>query len=207
MKNYVRVVLIIHSAIYLGCGNALRVRTNPENANVYLISPKTSEKKLFGQAPLDLKTAEVSSMLHMPPSSREFLLVLVEKKDFESKQFLVPLNSLGAFDTHLDVKLNPIHLGPQNSTLVVQYLLNAQELLNAGDLSRADLEIERAIQLDPLNPWPFVMRGHILLIKKDYKNSLAAYEKSLELEPSNQEVLKRVVDVRKFLKETINENK
>lgn len=193
--------------ILSGCGYALRIRSNPDDAGIFMVAPKTSEKKYIGQSPLDLKTEDVSSMMHVLPSSRDYLLVIVEKKDFETKQLLVPLSTLGAFDTRLDVKLNPVVAGPDKSTLMVQYLLNAQELVNEGDLSRADLEVERAIQLDSKNPWPLVMRGHILLLKKDYKNSLISFEKSLEMDPTNESILKRVVNIRQFLKESINENK
>ena len=189
------------------CSHVLRVQSNPEGVDIYAISPKSEEQKLIGKTPLETNLNKLSQFVHVLPSSREYITIVAETKDYDSKQLMIPIGIMGSSDTTVRVKLEPSKPKTDNSKLVVQYLLNAQDLVNKGDFDRADLEVERAIQLEGLNPWSYTMRGHILIMKKDYKKALAAYEKSMEIDPTNQMLLRKIVDVRKFLKEKVNAEK
>ncbi len=195
-------------AVFSACSTQkIKIQSNPEGAQIYLTAPQSEDKKFIGKAPLEIDVEQVNAMVHVLPSSRQFVRVVAENKGFESKEVLVPTGVLGTFDTVVRIKLDPSKPKSDNSKLVVQYLVNAQDLINQGDFDRADLEVERSVQLEGLNPWAYAMRGHILMLKKDYKKSLAAYEKAVEIDPTNEALLKKIVKIRKFLKEKVNESK
>lgn len=187
-------------------GPKIRVESNPEGADVYLASPKSLDRKLMGKTPLEINVDQAHEMVQVLPSSREYVRLIAEYKDHDTKELLIPIGTFGVIDTSVRIKLDPSKPKSDNSRLVVQYLVNAQELINRGDFDRADLEIEKAIQLEGLNPWAFSMRGHIYLLKKDYKKSLAAFEKAIEVDPSNEILLEKIVKTRNLLREKVHEN-
>ncbi len=201
----INLFLSLSLLILNSCSQSIRIRSNPEGAEVFLVSPKNAERKSIGKTPVTIETQKVQELIHTPPSSREFLIFNIELANYDAKQMLVPVGAIGNFDTYLDVKLIPEKRKDDKSALIIQHFLNTQEFINKGDLERADLELERVFQLEKTNPWVFVMRGHIYLLKKDYKNSLLAYEKAIEMDPNNTTLLKRITDIRKFLKGAVNE--
>lgn len=205
MKKHFFTLILMTLAV--GCAAPkVRVESNPEGAEVYLANAKSQDKKFIGKTPLEIDLKKFSDQVQAPPASRQFVRIVTEKKDYDSKELLVPVGSFGVLDTTVRVKLDPSKPKSDNSKLVVQYLVNAQELINRGDFDRADLEVERSIQLEGSNPWAYSMRGHIYLLKKDYKKSLAAFEKAIEIDPSNEVLLKKIVNTRNLLREKLHEN-
>ncbi len=199
-------VSLLFIMVSIGCASPkIRVDSNPEGADVYLANPKSSDKKLIGKTPLMIDVKQATELVQVFPSSRQYFRLIAEKKDYDTKELLIPIGTFGVTDTSVRVKMEPSRPKSETAKLVVQYLVNAQELINRGDFERADLEVERSIQLESGNPWAYSMRGHIYLLKKDYKRSLASFEKAIELDPSNEILLKKIVNTRNLLKEKINE--
>lgn len=198
-------LLLLTGFILGGCGTVLKVETNPEGADLYLREPDSDKKVFIGKTPIKFNVDDYKDKINSIPSSRKYVRLLAEAKNYSSKELLVPVATLGNSETIIRLKLDPYVSESVRIRQVIQYLMNTQEFINNGELKRAEHEVNRALSVEEENPWAYIMRAYIHLLKKDYKDSLADYERSLELDPSNEEIIKRVTDIRKILKEKVRQ--
>ena len=194
------------SSLLMACGTIIKVESNPEGADVYLLAPASQKKHFVGKTPIEIDLKEHAEKINIVASSRKYIRLIAEAKDYTAKEILVPVATLGNTQTVLRIKLDPYVSQSEKIRTVIQHLMNTQEFINAGQLKRAEFEVNRALSMEEENPWAYIMRGYIHLLNKDFSKSLSDYEKSLELDPANQEIIKRVSDIRKILKEKVKEN-
>jgi tetratricopeptide (TPR) repeat protein len=188
-------------AFGLSACTQLRVRSEPPEADVSYLVPLTNEKKFLSRTPFEIPVRKLEEAVHAPPSSGEFIMLVIEKKDYQPETVMVPVGVIGTTETTLAVRLKLQDKDSKTSvTEVLQHMVNAQEFIHKAQLSRANLELEKALAIEAKNPWAYVMRGQIYFLQRDYARSLENYEKSLDLEPNNQSVISKITELRNLLK-------
>jgi putative PEP-CTERM system TPR-repeat lipoprotein len=75
-----------------------------------------------------------------------------------------------------------LKLNPDNITAM---LGNAQLALMAGELTQAMVTIDKALTINSGSPEAWLMKGEVLRLQKNYPESVAAFQKVLELQPNN----------------------
>jgi Tfp pilus assembly protein PilF len=124
----------------------------------------------------DQALAAVDRYLEMSPNKSRGLLVrydiLKEKKD---PQAVAALDALAA-------------LGPNPEAAKRSFNYGA-ELVRAEKNEEAAVQFNRAIQLDPSLPQPYIAVGNIHLRKKNYKETVAIVDRLLAVQPRNLEGL------------------
>jgi len=72
----------------------------------------------------------------------------------------------------------------------VSNLLTAQKYIQLKKYNEALLETFKSISFDPKFAHAYALQGSVYFLLKDYKSALSSWEKALELDPSNHEVLR-----------------
>ena len=95
-------------------------------------------------------------------------------------------------------KLKPGAEEGRVANVLLQHLFNAQKLANDADFERAQIEIDKALELDPKFVRAMSLKGSILFLQKKYEESLSWFEKALTLEPQFSDAIKMSSQIRKI---------
>jgi tetratricopeptide (TPR) repeat protein len=183
-----------------GCSIAdLRVRSEPPEAEVYFLVPKTNEKKFLAKTPIDIPVGKLEEAIHAPPSSSEFMVLVLERPDYRPETMLIPVGTLGTTSTTVNVRMRLKESEKTKVAEVLQFMVNAQDFLHRADFVRADFELEKALAIEPKNPWAYILRGELYYLQRDYTKSLSSFEKGLDFDPNNQRAVERISEIRKLL--------
>ena len=183
-----------------GCSSKLVVRSEPPEATLSYVVPDTNERKPLGPTPLTLDSRQLNEITRLSPNAGDMLELVFEKEGFATRSMLVPYNRALSLSTEVFVKLEEKKKDQVVYRQLVQHLVNAQDFINRNDLDRAEFEVQRALKLDADFSWSHLLRGHVFFLKRDYAQSLRAYERAVELDPVNQEARRMISRVRKSLK-------
>jgi tetratricopeptide (TPR) repeat protein len=77
----------------------------------------------------------------------------------------------------------------QKANEALKRLFEAQKLVQANKLNDALAETFKAIAINDKFAYAYALQGSIYFLKKDYYQAVKAWEKSIELDPANTEVL------------------
>lgn len=71
----------------------------------------------------------------------------------------------------------------------------------------AKRDAEKCIEIDPLFVKAWIRKGRIEHLQKEYHSALQSYEKAMEIDPNNQELMKFVMDTRIAIQKRNSETK
>jgi tetratricopeptide (TPR) repeat protein len=74
-----------------------------------------------------------------------------------------------------------------NPKVIENYLTASEVFIRADSLSEAEIEIDRAREIDPKNPGPYVAMGNFYYARRVYELARQNYEEALKLDPKNTE--------------------
>ena len=146
------------------------VHSTPLQADVFLINPKTGEKKSIGKTPVEMPAAAVKEIVGEEVMAGEYFTVMIEKPGFESWTLAVPSTRFGTMVTALDVKLKE-GTGAKETRVakqILEHLFLAQKLAIRGDYGQAQSEIDKILALAPDFSRALSMRGSIYYLQKNF---------------------------------------
>ena len=197
MKYLTRLTFLLCASIVLmGCASRLMVKSDPEEAKVFVKVIGRTEPILLGQTPLDISTSQMEELTKVDPASGEVVELIVQKQDFKSERFMIPVSRFSTLRTMLLVKLNPGEDVVTIAGAMVQHLLNAQTFANAGEFERAHVEVDHALEYDDRFARALSMRASIYFLQGDYQESMKWYEKALKLDPGLDDAVKMLAHIR-----------
>lgn len=181
------------------CAGALfSVKSDPMQAEVFFIDPKSGDKKSLGKTPLELPSSALKQVAGESVDSGEFFTVLVEKPGYVSEKFNVPSSKFGTLVTALDVKLKqgstPKERGAARD--VLNHLFLAQKLALAREYDRAQVELDHLLRIFPDFARALSMRASIYYMQKNYAESLKWYEEAVKADPQMDDAVKMIAKVR-----------
>ena len=184
-----------------GCASVFVVKSDPLQADVFYLDPKTGDKKPLGKTPLELPTAALKKLVGDQVVAGEYFTVTLEKQGFISEKYQIPATRFGTLVTTLDAKLKTGN-APKEEHLardILNHLFLAQELANAHQYERAQIELDKLLADAPDFARALSMRASIYYVQKKYSESLKWYEEALKADPQMQNVVQMVAKVRATL--------
>ncbi|HYX35867.1 MAG TPA: tetratricopeptide repeat protein [Oligoflexus sp.] len=182
----------------------LQLSSIPEDSTVQLMS-KRGDIKSLGKTPLTM------DMQGLFLNDSDFAYVRVEKDGYISQSFVIPRTTLpSTHEISVSLEQKPIvkapepipplpvtpvavemdkcsQLSKENMTRLSKGVAVAQSLI-----LKRDFEVARVRVASLIADFPYIsvlhdLQGNIYYLQKNYADAVAAYEKSLELEPENME--------------------
>jgi tetratricopeptide (TPR) repeat protein len=204
--------LLILSVLSLlaGCATGtLSLQTNPEKADVYLIEPGGKATK-FGQTPLDIDARRLFR------GGQDFAQLIVKSQGYESKRLVFPKTfvesshqirmtlaeqsgapGLGAKGEIKDLASCEA-ISHESLNKLSKGIAACQAFLLRGDYEVAKTKLSQLIADFPNVSVLYDLQGNAFYLQKSYDQALAAYEKSLSIDPQNLETANMVRKLREI---------
>lgn len=167
------------------------VRSQPGQASVYYLDPKSGQGALIGKTPLTFAREE-----HARESS-ELIQLRIEKEGYEPRYAAV--TAFGRETTYLDLTLvQPFVAKGELREAFEQARRGMEEtnrLLLAKRYSEALIAVEKVLQLDPKNAEAQAAKGSVLYLMKDYEGASSSWTRALELNPSFDSVRESLIQL------------
>ena len=219
-KTFVKlsIFFVIFFPLLQGCATGwLNVDSSPQQSEVFVKVPGSSEYKSLGPAPLNKKLSEVKAMV----DNAKTLVIEVRKSGYVSRSVVITdadsssdvrlnfeLSSLEKLvkdysrdnpdkQDHLAVDLdaqkqlladlNQKHLVETNQ--IVDQLFEAQRMTQVGRLDDANRRLEELQKTYPNVSAIYEMQGGIAFMKSDFAKALDNYALALKANPTSIELL------------------
>lgn len=167
------------------------VRSEPTDAQVYIVDPKTGQNALLGQTPVSFSKAERAS------KDSEVILLRIEKEGYQARSPSV--SAFGGGTSFLDIKLMPAGVAKNeirdSFEKARQHIVMMQRMVVANRYSDALVEVEKVIELDPKNIEAYAAKGSIHYLMKDIESARFAWSKALELNPNYESVRSSLMEL------------
>jgi tetratricopeptide (TPR) repeat protein len=196
----VKALALIFVSALAGCSSVFTVKSDPLQADVYVLDAKSGEKKPLGKTPLELPPSAVKQAAGPDVFAGEFFTVSVEKQGFVSERYEIPSTRFGTLLTALDVKLKA---GEDKKEVaradeILGHLFLAQRLARAKEFERAQLELDKLLGVAPEFPRALSMRASIYFLQKNFAESVKWYEAALKADPQLEDAVKMLVKAREL---------
>ncbi|MBC7741386.1 MAG: hypothetical protein H7061_04260 [Bdellovibrionaceae bacterium] len=197
---YIATGLII--SIFSGCASStFKVNSDPLQADVFVVNPKTGERKIIGKTPINMPNEEFRNLIGEDVSSGEFYTVVIEKPGFGTQSFSLPASKFGTLVTNLDVKLK--QGGVEKELRIAQEILDhlflAQKFANLAQFERAHIEIDKVLSPFPTFARALSMRASIYFAQKNFSESLKWYEETVKSDSQAEEAVKMIGKVKDII--------
>lgn len=188
-----RILLSISATVMVGCTSfgTVVVRSNPPDANVFIFDSKTGQNSLMGKTPMTFSKSLATG------KQADVFQLRFEKEGFESK--FAAVSAFGRETTYVDVKLSSTQSA--NSDVRRAFEVNRQLMIEANRLaaakrfSEALVRVEKVLETDPKNDEAHAARGSLMYLMKDFDGARVAWQRALEINPSNDMVRSSLVDL------------
>jgi Flp pilus assembly protein TadD len=176
----------------------MSVKSEPTEASVYVKIPNTETRELIGKTPLTMTMKEFQDKAKIDPSNGELVEVDIEKKDFTTQKMLIPATRFGHISTTILSKLEPGNPETAQANRLLQHLFNAQKFANDAEFERAEIELDKALEIDATFTRALSLRGSIYFIQKKYDESARWFEKALAVDPQFEDSIKMINQIKKI---------
>lgn len=183
---------ILLTALFTACaGPRLKVQSTPPNAQVFVSQQSSKDRKLLGVTPLEIGFKELYEKVGSSPSNGEYLLLTLESATLEPEKVMLPPITFGTSAMNVKVQLNAKQ-DVKKAESILQRLHNAQKFAQAGQLERALIETDKALEVDPQYVRSISMKGSIFYMQKNYDEATKWFEKALAIDGSFDQAVKMI---------------
>lgn len=188
---------LIYTGIIFSCsGPQLKIQSTPANVQVFAAQQSSKEKKLIGATPLEISFKDLYEKTGgASQTGGDYLILTFESPTLEAEKFLLPPVSYGTSTMNLKVNL-AARQDTKSAGSILQRLHNAQKFAQAGQLERAQIEADKALESDPLFIRSISMKGSIYYLQKNYSEATKWFEKALTIDSSFEEALKMLTRIK-----------
>lgn len=185
-------------SITIGCAHTFSVKSEPIEADVFFVNPKTAEKKLVGKTPLEMPMSEVREKVGEEMVSGEFFTVSVEKAGHVTQSFLLPAAQFGTLVTELNVPLvqGTTPKEERFAKSVLDRLFLAQKFALTQQYERALIELDKILTDFPGFARALSMKASIYFAQKNFSESIKFYEQALVSDPQMEDAVKMVAKIK-----------
>ena len=174
----------------------LKVVTNPPDAEVFILDPRTSSYSKVGTTPLAMEAGNDAKIFSLIDGS-DLLGLTVEKKGYVVEHFLI--DRAAAPKQTLGLTLKPIadwtnatevKADIDESVIADRVGVQVQEVMRkvqSRDFAAAEAIIARLLEAYPRAAFLWDVRGSVALLKDDQEEAVRSFQQSLALRPENAE--------------------
>lgn len=174
-----------------GCASVLAVKSEPLQADVFVLDSKTGDRKSLGKTPIEMPMLTFREVAGANINSGQYFTLLVEKQGFVSERLQIPASRFGTLVTALNVKLKQGNSAKEERAAreVLDHLFLAQKFAVSRQYERAQIELDRILADFPGFPRALSMRASIYYMQKNYTESLKWYEEALKVDPQMEDAI------------------
>jgi len=192
MKILQITALFATSATLFNCGT-ISINSNPAGADIYLVSMGKSKGKLVGKTPY---TSNAKSLADQAGTGQQSLVLLIEKRGYESQRYILPALTGGDLNIQVNLDNNRQSEAFQDTVKVVNYVLKAERAIIDKNFKEA-LDLSKEIKkINDYIPYAYEIDGTVYYLDGKLKQSAAAWERVLELEPDNLDAQRMLREIR-----------
>lgn len=201
-----RLAMTLIALLLSSCTTAKYImRSNPEGAQVFFKPSRSEHKILLGTTPFDLTEETFSKTAQIDVHSISYFELVYEKEGYRPERLMVPGARFGALSTTVMLEMKESVADGNIARELIQLVMNAQNFANQSDFPRAHTEADKALAIDPKFARAHSMKGAIYFMEHNYPESLKWYEKALELDSRQTDVVKMIGHLRKAASEGRNQ--
>lgn len=197
MKTQICLIVIL-GLFFSGCAHTFKVQSEPIEAEVYFVNPKSAEKKLVGKTPIEMPMSEIREKVGEEMVSGEFFTVSVEKAGHVTQAFQLPAAQFGTLVTELNVPLvqGTTPKEERFAKSVLDRIFLAQKFALSQQYERALIELDKVLTDFPGFARALSMKASIYFAQKNFSESLKFYEQALASDPQMEDAVKMVAKVK-----------
>ncbi|MCB0370324.1 MAG: tetratricopeptide repeat protein [Bdellovibrionales bacterium] len=180
------------------CGSKMIIKSEPDGAQVFIKGSGGGKKQLLGATPLHLSMSDIESKVVVDPGAGEYYELVVEKDKWRTESIMIPVARFSTLETQLDIKLQSQENEGRVASQMVQYLFNAQKFAGFKEFDRAQVELDKALELDDHFVRALSMRGSIYYLQGNLDESLKWYEKALNIDSKLQDAIDMIDKIRQL---------
>ena len=181
-----------------GCAaGTLRVNSTPDKADVFVAYEGEQPSKI-GVTPMNLDSRVIDE------GRGRYVTVFLKKEGYQTEALMVPTGLMKAsLDISSKLEEFKLPLQCQDQTFAVEKIArgiaNVQSLVQANNLTEAQGKITLLLDEYPNVSVLHDLMGNVQYISKNLEGALNAYQKSLNIDPSNVDTQRMVNKIRSIL--------
>lgn len=172
------------------CASRLIIQSEPSQAEVFVKVEGKKDKVSIGTTPLEISEIELLEKLKLTPESSQWIQLSFEKKEYTTREILMPSNRWG--ETQKVIKLNLTN-NPDKTTVVNQmlsYFFNAKKFAETRQYDQAHSEIDKVLLLDAKSVRGLNMKAGIFFLEGKLDEAKKYYRDALSIDPSSSDAIK-----------------
>lgn len=186
MKTNVFLILFF---LLSGCTSKLIIQSTPQQADIFVAIEGKADRVKLGQTPMEITETQLAEMLKITPESSQWIEFTFEKKDFLTRNMMLPSNRWGEATKTLKVNLSP---APEQTTIVrkmINYFFNAKKFAESKQFEQAHSEIDKILEIDSKSSQAMTMKAGIFFLQGRLDESKKLYTEALALDPSSTDAI------------------
>ncbi len=183
---YLFILLVLVSG---GCTSKLIVQSEPQQADVYAVIEGKADRVKLGQTPMEITEGQLAETLKITPESSQWIEFIFEKKDFLTRNMMLPSNRWGEATKTLKVNLTP---APDQTTVarrMIHYFFNAKKFAESKQFEQAHREIDKVLEIDSKSSQALTMKAGIFFLQGSLDDAKKLYSEALALDPSSTDAI------------------
>lgn len=194
----IKIPVVLLAFIVAGCSSKLTIKSEPAQADIFVLEPGTQDKKLVGKTPLEMPPEDLFKNLTSKPAAGEFVTLFAELPGYETFKMSIPANKFSTLGSVIDIKLKEGATAKELKTAkeIVDQLFLAQKFALLGQFERAHIELDKIVVSFPNFARAITMRASVYYAQKNLPESLKWYEEALKIDPSLDDAIKMASKIR-----------
>lgn len=177
-------------ALFSGCANKVIIQSEPSQAEVFARVEGKKDKISLGTTPLEISESQIAEKLSLTADSTQWIQLILEKKEFSTREILIPSNRWG--ESQKVIKLN-LPNNPDKSTVVnemLSYFFNAKKFAETKQYDQAHSEMDKVLAMDAKSVRALNMKAGIFFLEGKLDESKKYYRDALTIDPSSSDAIK-----------------
>lgn len=177
-------------AIFSGCANKIIIQSEPSQAEVFVKVEGKKDKVSLGTTPVEVSEAQIADKLNLTPDSSQWVQLILEKKEYSTREILIPSNRWGEMQKVIKLSLPN---NPDKSTIVnemLSYFFNAKKFAETKQYDQAHSEIDKILAMDAKSVRALNMKAGIFFLEGKLDEAKKYYRDALTIDPSSSDAIK-----------------
>lgn len=177
------------STATIGCSSKLMVQTEPAQADVFVSIEGREDRVKIGQTPFEISEPQLMEQLKLSPENTQWIELLFVKKDFQTRNVMIPSNRWGELSRTLRLEMKAMDDPTTLVTRLVKYLFNAKKFAETKQFEQAHSEIDKVLAVDSKMAQALNMKAGIYFLQGNMDEARAGYKRALEIDPGSNEAI------------------
>lgn len=194
--NLIKKCFLIAFLIFgVSCTSKLILQSDPSQADIFARVEGKSDKVKLGQTPMEITEVQLAETLKLSAESSQWVELTYEKKDYQSRNFLIPSNRWGENTKTLKISLLPVAEQTTVAKKMVNYFFNAKKFAETKQYDQAHSEIDKVLEIDSKSTQAMIMKAGIYFLQNRPEEAKKLYKDALALDPSSTDAIKMLEQI------------